>query len=157
MALAQGTQAPDFTLKTKTKEGLKDVTLSSHLGKQSVVLLFHPFAFTGVCTTEMCSVSEDFGAFSKLNAVVYGISVDSPFTQEEWALKNKISFPLLSDFNKEVTRKFGVMYEDFIGFKGVAKRSAFVINKDGKIVFSWSSDDPHNLPDFNAVKAALHS
>jgi peroxiredoxin len=157
MALAKGTQAPDFTLKTKTQDGLKDVSLSQHIGKQPIVLLFYPFSFTGVCTNEMCSISQDLSSFEQLNATVFAISVDSPFTQEEWAKKNNIKLTLLSDFNKDAVRKYDVMYEDFIGFHGVAKRSAFVISKDGKITFSWSTDDPHNLPDFNAIKDTLKS
>jgi len=155
MTLPIGTTAPNFTLKTKTPEGLSDVDLHSHRGESSVVLLFFPFAFTGVCTEETCSVRDDLSSYENLNAKVYGISVDSPFAQEAMALKENLNFPLLSDFNKEVSTKYGVLYEDFIGFNGVSKRSAFVINETGEITFSWSSDDPKQLPDFNAIKAAL--
>ncbi|MDA8823330.1 redoxin domain-containing protein [Opitutales bacterium] len=155
MTLPIGTTAPNFTLKTKTPEGLIDVDLNSHKGESSVVLLFFPFAFTGVCTEETCSVRDDLSAYESLNTKVYGISVDSPFAQEAMALKENLNFPLLSDFNKEVSSKYGVLYEDFIGFNGVSKRSAFVISTTGEITFSWSSDDPKQLPDFNAIKAAL--
>ena len=155
MTLPIGTTAPNFTLKTKTPEGLIDVDLNSHKGGSSVVLLFFPFAFTGVCTEETCSVRDDLSSYESLNAKVYGISVDSPFAQEAMALKENLNFPLLSDFNKEVSSKYGVLYEDFIGFNGVSKRSAFVISTTGEITFSWSSDDPKQLPDFNAIKAAL--
>jgi len=155
MTLPIGTTAPNFTLKTKTPEGLIDVDLNSHKGESSVVLLFFPFAFTGVCTEETCSVRDDLSSYESLNAKVYGISVDSPFAQEAMALKENLNFPLLSDFNKEVSSKYGVLYEDFIGFNGVSKRSAFVISTTGEITFSWSSDDPKQLPDFNAIKAAL--
>ena len=155
MTLPIGTPAPNFTLKTKTPEGLSDVDLNSHQGDSSVVLLFFPFAFTGVCTEETCSVRDDLSSYENLNAKVYGISVDSPFAQEAMALKENLNFPLLSDFNKEVSTKYGVLYEDFIGFNGVSKRSAFVISKAGEINFSWSSDDPKQLPDFDAIKAAL--
>ena len=86
---------------------------------------------------------------------MYGLSVDSPFAQEAMALKENLNFPLLSDFNKEVSDHYGVLYEDFIGFKGVSKRSAFVISKQGEIAFAWSSDDPKQLPDFKAIKEAL--
>ena len=103
----------------------------------------------------MCSVSEGISEYESLNASVYGISVDSPFSQEGWAEVNKITIPLLSDFNKEVCAAYDVIYEDLLGFKGVAKRSAFIVNKDGNIVYSWSSDDPHNLPPFDEIKAAL--
>lgn len=155
MAILVGNKAPDFTLKSKTEDGLNDVTLSDNFGKKNTVLLFFPFAFTGVCQDEMCSVSAGFAEYEALDAVVYGISIDSPFTQEAWANANKISVPLLSDFNKQVAAVYGVLYEELIGFKGVAKRSAFVINKAGEITYSWSSEDPHNLPDFNEVKGAL--
>ena len=155
MTLSVGTTAPNFTLKTKTPEGLSDVSLSSHKGSSSVVLLFFPFAFTGVCTEETCSIRDDLSAYENLNAKVYGISVDSPFAQEAMALKENLNFPLLSDFNKETSLAYGVLYEDFIGFKGVSKRSAFVVSKDGEILFAWSSEDPKQLPDFQAIKAVL--
>tara|TARA_B100000902_G_scaffold372942_1_gene400401 strand:+ start:838 stop:1305 length:468 start_codon:yes stop_codon:yes gene_type:complete len=155
MTLSVGTTAPDFTLKTKTPEGLSEVSLGSHRESSSVVLLFFPFAFTGVCTEETCSVRDDLSAYEDLNAKVYGISVDSPFAQEAMALKENLNFPLLSDFNKETSLAYGVLYEDFIGFKGVSKRSAFVISKSGEILFAWSSEDPKQLPDFQAIKAVL--
>ena len=104
MTLSVGTIAPNFTLKTKTPEGLNDVTLDSHKGVSSVVLLFFPFAFTGVCTEEACSVRDDLSAYENLNAKVFGISVDSPFTQEAMSLKENLNFSLLSDFNKEVSK-----------------------------------------------------
>jgi len=153
MAIATGTKAPDFTLKTKTAEGLEDVTLSHNFGKRKTVLLFFPFAFTSVCNEEMCSV--DPGLYAKLDAAVYGISVDSPFAQEEMALKHGFKVPLLSDFNKEVCKAYDVCYEDLLGFKGVAKRSAFVIDQEGKVLYSWASDDPHDLPNFDEVQGAL--
>lgn len=155
MSLNIGDNAPNFTLKTKNADGLKDISLSDHQSKQAVVLLFFPFAFTGVCTEEACSVRDDLSSYNDLNAQVYGISVDSPFAQEAMALKENLNFPLLSDFNKDVSKSYGVLYEDFIGFAGVAKRSAFVISKDGTILFAWSSDDPKELPDFEAIKSSL--
>jgi peroxiredoxin len=155
MALQKGEKAPDFTLKRKTAEGLEDVSLSGNIGTRQTVLLFFPLAFTEVCTNEMCDVSENLGEYDSLEASVYAISVDSPFTQEGWAQANGISLPILSDFNKEVCRAYDVIYEDLIGLKGVAKRSAFVIDRDGVITYSWSSDDPHNLPPFDEVVAAL--
>ncbi len=155
MTLEIGTIAPNFTLKTKTADGLVDVSLSHSAGKNPVVLLFFPFAFTGVCTDEACLVRDDLSSYEKLNAKVYGISVDSPFSQEVMAQKENLNFPLLSDFNKEVSKLYGVLYEDFIGYAGVSKRSAFVISTDGKILFSFSSDDPKQLPDFESIKDAL--
>lgn len=155
MALATGTKAPQFTLKTKTAEGLADVSLADNLGQHKTVLLFFPLAFTSVCMNEMCSVSNNIQDYSSLNAKVYGISVDSPFTQEKMAEVDKLKFPLLSDFNKEVSAAYDVLFEDLLGFKGVSKRSAFVIDADGVIIYAESSDDPKQLPDFDAIKAAL--
>ena len=155
MALSVGSQAPAFTLKTKNDEGLQDVSLSDSSGSKKTVLLFFPFAFTDVCMGEMCSVRDDLSSYEQLNAQVYGISVDSPFTQEVMAKQENINFPLLSDFNKDVSKSYDVIYEDLIGFAGVSKRSAFVVNEDGEITFAWSSDDPHQVPDFEAIKAAL--
>ena len=155
MTLPIGAEAPDFTLKTKAPEGLDDVSLSGFKGKSNVVLLFFPFAFTGVCTEETCSVRDDLSSYEELDAQVLGISVDSPFSQEAMALKEDLNFPLLSDFNKDVSRDYGVLYEDFIGFKGVSMRSAFVVSKEGTVAYSWSSEDPKQLPDFDAIKNAL--
>lgn len=157
MALSNGTKAPDFTLKHKTDDGLIDVTLSDNFGKKNTVLLFFPFAFTSVCMSEMCSVRDTLNDYTALNATVYGISVDSPFTLEVMAKKENIQFPLLSDFNKEVAQSYDVLYEDLLGLRGVAKRSAFVIDTNGVITYSWSSDDPKNVPDFDAIKKAIQS
>ncbi|MGB0409894.1 MAG: redoxin domain-containing protein [Opitutales bacterium] len=155
MALATGTKAPEFTLRTKTAAGLEDITLSDHFGKQKTVLLFFPLAFTSVCMDEMCSVSSGIQDYKDLNAAVYGISVDSPFTLEKMAAVDQLQFPLLSDFNKEVSGAYDVLFEELLGFKGVAKRSAFVIDENGTIIYAESSDDPKQLPDFEAIKAAL--
>ena len=155
MALATGTKAPDFTLKTKNAEGLHDVTLSDNFGKKKTVLLFFPLAFTSVCMQEMCDVSAGIAAYNYLNATVYCISIDSPFAQEQMAKVDKLQFPLLSDFNKEVSEAYDVLYADLLGFKGVSKRSAFVIDETGVILYSESSEDPHDLPNFDAIKAAL--
>jgi peroxiredoxin len=155
MALAIGSKAPAFSLKSKTADGLKDVALADTLGKKQTVLLFFPLVYTSVCTAEMCSVSQGLDAYKALDAAVYAISVDSPFAQEAWAKENKITVPILSDFNKDVAKAYDVLYADLLGFKGVAKRSAFVIGKDGVIKFASSSDDPKVLPDFGAIQAAL--
>src|SRR5690606_10831754 len=127
MALNKGTQAPDFTLKSKNAGGLQDITLSSNFGNKQTVLLFFPLAFTSVCQDELCSVSGGLADYSDLDANVLAISVDSPFAQEAFAKSAGITIPLLSDFNKEVSASYGVLYPDLLGFKGVAKRSAFVI------------------------------
>ena len=155
MALSTGTKAPLFTLKTKNAEGLQDISLEAQFGKQKTVLLFFPFAFTNVCMQEMCDISNNLNAYSDLNAAVFGISVDSPFAQEQMAQVDKLKFPLLSDFNKEVATAYDVLYADLLGFKGVARRSAFVIDEEGIIIYSESLEDPHNLPDFEAIQASL--
>ncbi len=157
MALKPGTKAPLFTLKTKTADGLQDVSLGDQLGKKKTVLLFFPFAFTDVCMKEMCDISKSLNAYSNLNATVFGISVDSPFTQEKMAQVDQLQFSLLSDFNKEVSTAYDVLYPEILGFKGVAKRSAFVIDEEGAILYSESLEDPHDLPNFEAVKAALQN
>lgn len=157
MSVSVGDQAPGFSLKQKTEEGLDDVSLADFKGKQNVVLLFVPLAYTSVCTDELCSVSGGLSEYEGLNAKVLGISVDSPFSQEAWAKENSITVPLLSDFNKEVCDAYGCKFEDLLGFKGVAKRSAFVIDKEGVVRFVSVSDDPQVLPDFSAVKECLAS
>jgi peroxiredoxin len=154
MAVKVGDRAPEFTLKNTA---MQDVSLSSFKGK-NVVLLFFPAAFTGVCTTEMTTCSRDVQAYKGLNAEVVGISTDLPFSLKAWADKEGITVPLLSDFNRKVAAAYGVQYESFLGvFAGVAKRSAFVIDKGGVVRFASSSDDPKVLPDFEAVKACLQS
>lgn len=155
MALEKGKSAPDFVLKTKTANGLEEVRLSDRVGKKQIVLLFFPLAFTGVCQDELCTVSGGLDVYEKLDAEVLAISVDSPFAQEAFAKSAGITVPLLSDFNKEVSSAYDVLFEDLIGLKGVAKRSAFVIDRDGKIAYSWSSDNPKDLPSFDEIQSAL--
>src|SRR5436190_200836 len=160
MPLAVGTKAPDFSLPTKTADGPKQIKLSDNLGKKNTLLLFFPMAFTGVCTTEMCEVSSGLNAYGDLNAAVYGISGDNPFAQEAWAQKEKISVPLLSDYEHDVARSYGVAYESFLpqinlGMAGVAKRSAFIIDKNGLIQYAESNDDAKQLPNFDKIKAKL--
>jgi peroxiredoxin len=157
MSLTVGSKAPDFTLKTKNEKGLEDVTLSAFQGNQNVVLLFFPLVYTSVCTQEMCEVRDGLREYQNLNARVFGISVDSPFAQEAWAKAERLNFPLLSDFNREVCAAYGAQYESLLGFKGVAKRSAFVIDKAGVVRYASVSDDAKSLPDFAAIKACLGS
>jgi peroxiredoxin len=155
MPLAIGTKAPDFTLKTKTADGPKDIKLSDNFGKKQTVLLFFPAAFTGVCTQEMCDTSAGLGDYTGLGAEVYGISVDTPFAQEAWAKANKISITLLSDLNKTVTRAYGVVLPNLAGMYEAAARAAFVIGQDGVIKYAEQTPTPKDLPNFAAVKAAL--
>jgi peroxiredoxin len=155
MPLKTGTSAPDFTLKTKTATGLEDVKLSDNFGKQNIVLLFFPFAFTGVCTAEMCDISGGISAYADLNATVYGISIDSPFAQEAWAQKEKISLTLLSDLNKTVITAYDVVLKGIAGIGDASARAAFVIDKNGTIVYAEQTPTPKDLPNFVAVKSAL--
>src|SRR5207253_2682500 len=111
MPLAVGTKAPDFMLSTKAADGPKQIKLSDNFGKKNTLLLFFPMAFTGTCTTEMCEVSAGLNAYTGLNANVYGISGDNPFAQEAWAQKEKITVPLLSDYEHKIAGDYGVMYE----------------------------------------------
>ena len=157
MAIALGTKAPDFTLKTKRGEDLKDVKLSDNFGKKKTVLLFFPLAFTGVCTKELCEVSGGLSAYEKLDATVYALSVDSPFAQEAWADKEKISLTLLRDLNKEVSKAYGTLLPDLIGLGSVSARAAFVIDKTGVIRYSEQTPTPLELPNFEKIKAALSS
>jgi glutaredoxin-dependent peroxiredoxin len=155
MALPVGTKAPDFTLKSKQASGLTDVTLSKNFGNKNTVLLFFPLAFTSVCTQEMCEVSAGLSGYSGLNADVIGVSVDSPFAQEAWAQKEKIGFTLASDLNKEVIKKYDVVFPMLAGVGDTAARAAFVIDKQGVIRYSQRTPTPKDLPDFKAVKDAL--
>jgi len=155
MPLKVGTSAPDFTLKTKTSAGLEDVKLSDNFGKQHTVLLFFPLAFTGVCTAELCDVSGGIGAYESLNAAVYGISIDSPFAHEAWAKQEKITLKLLSDLNKTVTNAYDVLFPGIAGIGDSSARAAFVIDKNGIIVYAEQTPTPKDLPNFEAVKAAL--
>ena len=155
MPLKVGTTAPDFTLKTKTATGLEDVTLSQNFGRKPTVLLFFPFAYTSVCTDEMCDKSGGIAAINGLNAAVYGISVDSPFAHEAWAKKENITVTLLSDLNKEVAKAYDVIFPGIAGIGDASARAAFVIDKSGKIVYAEQTPTPKDLPDLDAVKAAL--
>lgn len=155
MPLAKGTKAPDFTLKTKTADGPKDVRLSDNFGKRQTVLLFFPAAFTGVCTTELCDVSNGLGEYDKLNAAVYGISVDNVFSQEAWAKQAGIKIPLLSDLNKTVIKAYDVVFPNLAGVGDTAARAAFVIGVDGVIKYAEQTPTPKDLPNFAAIKAAL--
>ena len=156
MAIAVGTKAPDFTLKSKpVGEAPKDVTLSANFGNKNTVILFVPLAFTGVCTQELCDISAGLGAYSDLNADVLGVSVDSPFAQEAWAAKENISITLVSDLNKKTAADFGVLLDDLGGFGATSARAAFVVDKDGVVQYSEQTPTPKDLPNFDAIKECL--
>ena len=155
MPISVGSKAPDFTLKSKQASGLVDVKLSNNFGKKNTVLLFFPAAFTSVCTQEMCDISAGLNGYSSLNADVIGISVDTPFSQEAWAQKEKINITLASDLNKEVVRKYEVVFPMLAGIGDTAARAAFVIDKSGIVQYSEQTPSPKELPNFGKVKEAL--
>jgi glutaredoxin-dependent peroxiredoxin len=154
MAIAVGTKAPDFTLKSKSPVDA-DVKLSNNFGKKNTVLLFFPLAFTGVCTTEMCDLTAGLGAYTGLNADVIAVSVDSPFAQQAWAQKEKIGVTLASDLNKTVTKAYDVVFPMLAGVGDTSARAAFVIDKNGVVQYSERTPTPKDLPNFEAIKATL--
>jgi glutaredoxin-dependent peroxiredoxin len=151
MALQVGSQAPDFTLKSNK---MADVKLSELRGSK-VLLLFVPLAFTRVCTGELCSMRDSLKDYEGLGAKVFGISTDSPFALDAWAKEQGYQFPLLSDFNKTVATAYETLYPDLMGFKGVCKRSAYVIDGEGKIRYASVSEDATKVPNFDEIKACL--
>ena len=155
MALAVGAKAPNFTLFNTEKQ---EVTLASLIG-HPVVLQFFPAAFTGVCTTQLCTMRDDLNYYNTLNTKVYGISVDSLFALGKFKEEQAYNFDLLSDYNKEASAAFDVLYDVFpaFGMKGVAKRAAFVIDATGNIAYSEECPTPGDLPNFEAIKACLQS
>jgi peroxiredoxin len=155
MPIPVGTKAPDFSLKSKQASGLVDIKLSNNFGKKNTVLLFFPAAFTSVCTQEMCDITAGLNAYSGLNADVIGVSVDTPFAQEAWAQKEKIGLPLASDLNKEVIKKYDVVFPMLAGVGDTAARAAFVIDKNGVVQYSEQTPTPKDLPNFDKVKEAL--
>jgi glutaredoxin-dependent peroxiredoxin len=155
MAIPVGSLAPDFTLKSKQSSGLVDIKLSANLGRTNTVLLFFPLAFTGVCTREMCEISAGLSAYTGLNAEVIAISVDSPFAQEAWAQKEKITLTLASDLNKKTAEAYGVLLPDLLGLGSVSARAALVIDRNGVVRYSEQTASPKDLPNFQAVKEAL--
>ncbi|MEQ7800050.1 redoxin domain-containing protein [Pedobacter sp. ASV1-7] len=154
MALQVGDKAPDFKL---FNSDLKEVSLSDYKGKKLVVHFF-PMAFTGVCTTQLCTMRDSFGYYQGMNADVVGISVDSPFTLAKFKEENAYQFPLLSDFNKEVSQAYGAFYDEFVfNLKGVSKRSAFVIDEEGKIIHAEVLEDAGNMPDFDVIRKVVEA
>jgi peroxiredoxin len=155
MAIKVGSKAPDFTLKSKNATGLVDVKLSENFGTKNTVLLFFPAAFTGVCTKEMCDVTAGLSQYSNLNATVIGVSIDTPFSQEAWAKQEKITFPLVSDLNKNVIKDYDVVFPNLAGIGDTAARAAFVIDKQGIVQYSEQTPTPKDLPNFSAIQSTL--
>lgn len=155
MALSVGSKAPDFTLRSMTADGLVDVKLSDNFGSKNTVLLFFPAAFTGVCTEQMCDMTAGLGDFGGVDAVVYGISADTPFAQAEWAKKSSISVQLLSDYQKETIEAYDVVLPDLVGLGKGSQRAAFVIDKEGVVRYSEQTPTPLEKPNAEAIMSAL--
>ncbi len=155
MALQIGDIAPDFTLYDTKKQ---KVSLSSFRGR-NVVILFYPFAFSSVCTAELCNMRDNLSLYNSLNAEILAISVDSVYTLSRFREDQKLNFELLSDFNKEVSQKYEALFEVFpsLEMRGVSKRAAFVLDKNGVIIFAQINEKPQDLPDFSAIQAALRA
>ena len=154
MSIAVGQTAPDFTLFDSEKN---QVTLSKQRGHH-VLLLFFPLAFTSVCTAELCSVRDHMKIYEQLDVKPFGISVDSLHTLARYKAEQNLNFPLLSDFNKEVSKLYGSIYETFgYGMKGVSKRSAFLIDKDGVVQYAEVLDNAGLQPDFSAIQVKLRA
>ncbi len=154
MSLQVGQPAPDFSLYGSDKN---KVSLSEFKGK-NVLLMFFPQAFTGVCTQQVCTARDNMSQYENAQATVLGVSVDSVFTLAKFKETEQLNFPLLSDFNKEVSRAYGCLYEEWIlDMKGVSKRAAFVIDATGIIRYAEVLDNPGNLPDFNKIKETLET
>jgi glutaredoxin-dependent peroxiredoxin len=152
MSIRTGDAAKPFTLPHKPGE---TVDLSEHIGREKIVLLFFPLAFSPVCTDEMCHFRDSWDEWKQFDAKIFGISVDSPFVTDKFRAEQNIPFPLLSDFNREAAAAYGALHDDLLGLKGVAKRAAFVIDADGTVAYAWVSDDPRVQVPFDEVKAAL--
>ena len=155
MALKKGDRAPAFTLYDTEK---KSRSLSEFLGRNTV-LAFYPGAFTGVCTKEMCTFRDSLASLQSLNAQVVGISVDSPYANKAFAVQNKLTFPLLSDFSRDVSKNYGGLNEDFAGLKSytASKRAVFVLDKGGIVQYAWVSDNPGVEPPYAEIEKALSS
>lgn len=153
MIPAPGTDAPDFALSLRPGEA--PLRLSDYRGERNVVVLFIPLAFSGVCTRELCLVQEELAAWAELDAAVVAVAVDSPFVTQRFAAEYGLGFPVLSDFNREAMTAWGVRDDDFFGMKGVAKRSVFVVDREGRVAYTWVTEDADILPDLQAIRQAL--
>lgn len=152
MKIATGDKAPDFILQNTDGE---KIALDAQSGDKNVVLLFFPLAFTSTCTEEMCTMRDNVKLYNSLDAKLFGISVDSFFTLKEFKKSENLNFTLLSDFNKKVSKRYGTLYEDFFGMKGVSKRAVFVIDKEGTVQYAEVLEDAGQQPDFDAIQQTL--
>lgn len=154
MSVEVGAKAPDFTLPNQDREA---VTLSEQLTNGPVVLAFFPAAFSGTCQKEMCTFRDSASALNKVHAKVLGVSVDTFFALKAWGDQNQLAFPLLSDFNKDVIAKYGVVNPDMIGMKNIAKRAVFVIDTSGVVRHREVLDDARNEPNYDTINQTLAS
>jgi peroxiredoxin len=152
MAVEVGAKAPDFTLPNQNRE---QVTLSEQLEKGPVVLAFFPAAFSGVCTKEMCTFRDSMADLNKVSGTVLGVSTDTFFALKAWGDQQELTFPLLSDYNKDVIRQYGVVNPDMVGLKDIAKRAVFVIGRDGTVKHREVLDDARNEPDYGKVRESI--
>ncbi|MEM7050398.1 MAG: redoxin domain-containing protein [Acidobacteriota bacterium] len=153
MSIQVGQTAPDFSL--VRNPGENPVSLSDFGGQKNVVLLFFPLAWSSVCTAELCSTRDSYQQYGDLDAEVVGISVDSPFALQAWSREQSFPFPLLSDFNKDVSKSYGALFEDLMGFRGVSKRAAFVIDKSGVVRYAEVLESAGDQPNFDAIREVL--
>lgn len=154
MSVQEGDRAPDFGLPAGPGE---EVDVGELLGRERVVLLFFPLAFSPVCTTEMETFADRWDRLADLDARVFAISVDSPFVNTRFREEEGLPFPVLSDFNREVAAEWGVLHDELMGLEGVAKRSVFVVGADGEVAYRWVTDDPGVEPDYEEVRAAVEA
>lgn len=152
MKIETGSKAPEFSLYNSEKN---KISLSDYKSR-NVLLLFFPLAFTGTCTKELCGVRDNISQYNNSNAQVLGISVDSIYTLAKYKEEHHLNFPLLSDFNKEASAAYGSLYQTFgFGMQGVSKRSAFVIDKEGVVLYAEVLENATEIPDFEAIQKTL--
>lgn len=154
MALKVGSVAPAFKLFAKIGE---EHDLGQLIGREKIVLMFFPLAFSTLCTEEMCSVRDEWSGWADLGADcrVFGVSIDSLWVTDRFRQEYRLPFPVLSDFNKEMSAAYEALHADFYGMRGVTKRAAIVIGRDGRVAYSWESDPAHPRMDREAIRAAL--
>jgi len=152
--IEEGDTAPGFSLPQAPGQ---HVDVGDLFGNEKVVLLFFPLAFSSVCTSELCAFRDRWDEFVDLDAHVFAISVDSPFVTDRFRREQDLPFPVLSDFNRDVAERYGVLYDDLLGLEGVGKRSVFVIGENGRVSYRWVSEDPGVEPDYDEVREAVRT
>lgn len=155
MTVSPGDEAPNFEAKVTDGDEIDDFQLSEALGDGPVVIGVFPFAFTGVCESQMSDLRDNLDDLEAEGASVYGLSVSSPFALEAWCDENAFGFPLIADWNREAVEAFGFEYEEMMGLERPAQRGAVVINSDGRVEWSWSTQDPGEKPDIEEIKGVV--